>query len=96
MDNQTAWDLLELYRKFNNIEDGCNDWNDLSLYGRYQFKKSPGGDLVWINAGYSTLFNLLMVCPIYFNTQNTTLLNSANVVYSRKILTVSRLILRVE
>ena len=60
--NQTAWDMLDLGSRLNNIEDGCDSWYNLSLQGRYQFEDSPGGDYVWtVSTGYATLFSLLMV-----------------------------------
>ena len=30
MTNQTAWDLFDLARRMENIEDGCDNWNYLS------------------------------------------------------------------
>ena len=74
MTNQTAWDLFDLARRMENIEDGCDNWNNLSLYGRYQFENSPGGDNVWTTAGYWTLFNLLIVC-LFSVPQFHTILN---------------------
>jgi hypothetical protein len=59
---QTANDLLDLASRLENIEDGCDNWYNLSLRGRYQFEDSSGGDHVWTaSTGYATLFNLLMV-----------------------------------
>jgi len=62
LSNQTAWDMLDLGSRLNNIEDGCDSWYNLSLQGRYQYTESPGGDYVWnASTGYATLFTLLMV-----------------------------------
>jgi hypothetical protein len=68
LSNQTAWDMLDLAHRQDNLEQGSESWFDLSIQGRYQFEESPGADNVWTaKTGYATLLDLLMVIMFAFH-----------------------------
>lgn len=60
LDPVTAHDLLDWQHRWQNIEDGSDDWMQTCGVGSLEFENCSGDtSLVW-KRGYSVLFDILM------------------------------------
>lgn len=61
MDPTTARDLMDWWHRFQNIEDGSDNWFDTCGVGSLQFIPCDGNQTQIWKRGYSAIFDILMV-----------------------------------